>query len=96
MHESGASVLVQQELFHIVRLGRCISYAGPPSSESHGHSYGHHSDEPKEKSWIRNYKLKDKPLLGYGNAKNIKHLQLSNKQIEFMDDLYIHIEDIIS
>lgn len=44
---------------------------------------------------IRNYKLKDKPLLGYRNAKKIKHLQLSNKQIEFMDDLYIHIEDII-
>lgn len=28
------------------------TYAGPPSSESHGHSYGHHSDEPKEKSWM--------------------------------------------
>lgn len=44
---------------------------------------------------IRNYQLSNMPLLEYKDAENINHLSLTNEQISFMDDLYIHIENII-
>ena len=44
---------------------------------------------------IRNYQLNDTPLLEYKDAENIKHLSLTDDQISFMNDLYIHIENII-
>ena len=44
---------------------------------------------------IRNYRLSNTPLLEYKDAENIKHLSLTSEQISFMDDLYIHIENII-
>ena len=44
---------------------------------------------------IRNYQLSNTPFLEYKDAENIKHLSLTDEQISFMDDLYIHIENII-